>query len=376
MDCETWRPMISALYDGEAISAEAVQHIADCKDCRERLGNYAAIAAEIRLLAAHERKELKMQLIVKEVMPKRSSLALALSKKMRVPRFAAAICALAIVLLAGGWMRTRAQNTTQWFQYRFSFALGASTGSVGGVVQDCVQGCEQPVTLSGTERIAAIIGVRKIEDAKVYLTARVKRFASLPDMKHLAHEMSDVPTVQYTYRPGQSLQIPVVGGGEVEMEGIVVASQEGVPGWNGFFPSQPGENQIVVRQGVLIRDGQVIAEMPGSGSATGASSDSDVGFYAYVPGRGLFAVGLKPFDGAIMGSVDYGQIRFTENGVKYVLLSGSQLTGGSQPRNIWVLHLPEYLPSQHNPQANDGQMQFGTGSDITEVLQEMGAIQH
>lgn len=294
---------------------------------------------------------------------------------MRVPRFAAAICVLAIVLLAGGWMRTRAQNTAQWFQYRFSFALkGASNASAGGVVRACAQGCEQPVTLSGTERIAAIIGVRKIEDAKVYLTVRVKRFASLPDMKHLAHEMSDVPTVQYTYKPGQSLQIPVVGGGEVEMDGVIVASQRGVPGWYGF-PSQPGENQIVVRQGVLIRDRQVIAEMPGSGSATSTSGDSDAGFYAYAPGQGLFVVGLKPFDGAIMGSVDYGQIRFTENGVKYLLLSGSQLTGGSQPRNIWVLHLPEYLPSQHNPQANDGQMQFGTSSDIAEVLQEMGATQ-
>lgn len=101
MDCETCRPMISALHDGEAVSAEAVRHIADCKDCRERLGNYAAIAAEIRLLAAHERKELTVQTIVKEVMPKRSSLALALRTKMRVPRFAAAACALVIILLAG-----------------------------------------------------------------------------------------------------------------------------------------------------------------------------------------------------------------------------------------------------------------------------------
>jgi len=76
-----------------------------------------------------------------------------------------------------------------------------------------------------------------------------------------------------------------------------------------------------------------------------------------------------------MGSVDYGQIRFTENGAKYLLLSGSQLTGGAQPRNIWVLHLPEYLPSQHDPQANDEYVQFGTSSNLTKVLQEMGAIQ-
>jgi hypothetical protein len=373
MDCETWRPMISALYDGEAVSAEGVRHIADCKDCRERLGNYAAIAAEVRLLAAQERKELKMQPIVKEAMPKRSSLALALRKKMRVPRFAAATCGLVIILLAGGWAHTRAQNTPLWFQCAFSFNIDGARASAGGVTQACGPRCEHAITLSESNRTAGLVDVQKIEDGKVYLSLRLKRFDILPDFKHLAERMTDVPATTYVYQPGKVVRIPVSGGDEVEMEGVIVASQEGIPGWHGF-PSQPSENQMVVRQGVLIRDGQVIAEMPGSGSATGASSDSNAGFYAYVRGQGLFAVGLKPFDGAIMGTVDYGQIRFTENGVKYLLLCGSQLTGGAQPRNIWVLHLPEYLPSQHDPQANDGYMQFGTSSDITRVLQEMGAI--
>ena len=374
MDCETCRPMISALHDGEAVSAEAVRHIADCKDCRERLGNYAAIAAEIRLLAAHERKELTVQTIVKEVMPKRSSLALALRTKMRVPRFAAAACALVIILLAGGWAHTRAQNTPLWFQYRFSFNIEGARASAGSVTQACGPRCEHAITLSESKRIAGLVDVQKIEDGKVYLSLRLKRFDTLPDFKHLAEQMTNVSAATYVYQPGNVVRIPVSGGGEVEMEGVIVASQEGVPGWYGF-PSQPGENQIVVQQGVLIRDGRVIAEMPGSGSATAASSDSDAGFYAYAPGQGLFAVGLKPFHGAIVGSVDYGQIRFTENGAKYLLLSGSQLTGGAQPRNIWVLHLPEYLPSQHDPQTNDGYVQFGTSSNLTRVLQEMGAIQ-
>lgn len=374
MDCETCRPMISALHDGEAVSAEAVRHIADCKDCRERLGNYAAIAAEIRLLAAHERKELTVQTIVKEVMPKRSSLTLALRKKMRVPRFAAAACALVIILLAGGWAHTRAQNTPLWFQYRFSFNIEGARASAGSVTQACGPRCEHAITLSESKRIAGLVDVQKIEDGKVYLSLRLKRFDTLPDFKHLAKQMTNVSAATYVYQPGNVVRIPVSGGGEVEMEGVIVASQEGVPGWYGF-PSQPGENQIVVQQGVLIRDGRVIAEMPGSGSATAASSDSDAGFYAYAPGQGLFAVGLKPFHGAIVGSVDYGQIRFTENGAKYLLLSGSQLTGGAQPRNIWVLHLPEYLPSQHDPQANNGYVQFGTSSNLARALQEMGAIQ-
>lgn len=370
MSCKIFEPMISILYDGEDVSPEAARHIVKCKDCRERLNDYAVMAAEVRLLAAQEREESKMQTIPKGIMPKRSSFARALGKKMRVPRFAAAICALAIVVLAGGWVHTRAQNSS-WFQYRLSFDIGGANGSVGGVVPACANGCSYPVTLSETKHIAAILSVRKIDGDRVYLTVRAKRFESAPDVKHLEQEMSDVPAVPYVYEPGKALPIPVRGGSPVELDGVIAASPEGVPGWHDM-PSRPAENQIVVRDGVLIRDGRVIAELPGSGSATGEAEYSKAGFYVYIPKEGLFAFGLSPFGEATEASADYGQIRFSENGVPYMLLAGSQITGGTQPHHMWVLHLPAYvLPEQYG---SGGVIEFGSSSDIGGVLRQMGAI--
>ena len=372
MSCEIFEPMISIIYDGEDVPPEAARHIVNCKDCRGRLRDYAAMAAEVRLLAAQEREALKMPAIPKGIMPKKSTFARALGKKMRVPRFAAAICALAIVVLAGGWARTRAQNSAQWFQYRFSSDVGGYNASVGGVVQACGFGCAFPVTLSESKHIAAILNVQKIDGDRVYLTVRAKRFASAPDMKHLEQEMSDVPASSYVYEPGKALQIPVKGSSPMDLDGVIAASPEGVPGWHDM-PSRPAENQVVVRDGVLIRDGRVIAELPGSASATGEAEYSKAGFYVYIPKEGLFAFGLSPFGKATEASADYGQIRFNENGVPYVLLAGSQITGGTQPRHVWVLHLPAYvLPEQYG---SGGVVQFGSSSDIAGVLRQMGAIQ-
>ncbi|MGA7784569.1 MAG: hypothetical protein WB997_07990, partial [Candidatus Acidiferrales bacterium] len=240
-------------------------------------------------------------------------------------------------------------------------------------VQACPSGCEHSLSISGTEHVAAIISVQKIEDGAVYLTLRVKRFGSAPHIKHLADEMADAALLRYTYTPGQTLQIPVSGGGEVGFEGKIVPSGDTIPDWVNI-PVQPDENQIGVLNGLFIRDGQVIGEMIGSGSAWGRDSDSNTGFYAYMPGHGLVAVALKEFNGAIQGTANYGRIQFSENGVKYILASGSAITGGAQPRKVWVLYRADYLPSQHDPQGNDSSAQFGTGASMVKILEKMGAM--
>lgn len=374
MDCNNVGSMISELYDDESVSPEAVRHIVKCRTCRERLRHYAAMSAEVRLLAAQESEEMEMPTMAREAMPKKNSFLFALSKTMRVPRFAAAACAPIVILLAGGWAYTRAQNTPLWFQYRFSFNIGGGTASAGGVTQACGPRCAHAITLSESNRIAGLVDVERIEDGKVYLSLRLKQFDTLPDFKHLAEQMTDVPATTYVYQPGKVVRIPVTGGGEVALEGVIATSQEGIPGWPDL-PIRVTADVIKVQQGVLIQDQEVIAEMPGSGAIVVQTDESNAGFYAYVPNHGLFAIGLKPFSGAFQGTANYGRIRFTENDVKYVLLCGSQITGGDQPRHVWVLHLPRYLPSQHDPQANDGQMQFGTSADIPKALQEMGAVQ-
>ena len=374
MDCDSVGPLISELYDGEPVFPEAVGHIVKCGSCRERLRDYAALSAEVRLLAAQEREEMRMPTMMREVMPKRNSFLFALRKTMRVPRFVAAACALVIILLAGGWAHTRAQNTPLWFAYELSFHLQDGTSaSVGYLMHPCGPGCEVPFTLGESGRLAGIIGVEKIEGGKVYLTLRLKRFATAPDSKHLAKQMADVPASAYLYVPGTTVSVPVAGGGKVEMTGLITTTEQGHMELN-HYPSKPARDEMVLLKGVMIRDGQVIADMSDAGTLGGRASGPGAGFYEYVPGHGLFAAGLKPFTGAIPGIADYGQIRFDENGVKYMFLTSSQITGGDQPRTIWVLHLLHYLPSQHDAQAKDNAALFGTGGDIGLLLKQMGAI--
>ena len=374
MECNTLGPSISALYDGEEVSAEAAHHMASCANCRETLREYAQIAVELRLLEAHQ---LKMPALP-QVAPQRESFASILTRDMRVPRFVAAICGLLIVALAAGWARTHAQIPAQWFQYKVSFERPGESGSVGGVTRPCSSPCERPFMIG--QHIGILLQVRNIEGENVYITLRSKQFPNSPESKNLSREMIDAPAAQYIYKLGDVLQIPVAGGSDVKLQGIVAASSEGVPWWFAR-PVQPKENEIAVRKGFLIRDGRVIAEMDGSASAAGRGNTSP-GVFAYLPRHGLFAIGLQPLNGAIEGTADYSQIQFAESGVKYMLLSASQITGGTQPRQVWILHLPDYRPSQHESQLNKGfsipwsntSERFGSSSNIVAMLKQMGAL--
>jgi len=366
MECGTLGPSISALYDGEEVSPEAAQHIAGCANCREALREYAQIGVELRLLEANQ---MKMS-AVPQVTRRARSFASVLTQNMRVPRFVAAICALAIIVLAAGWARTRAQSPVEYFQFKFF----TDVSSVGGVTRVCDSGCERAFTISGPEHlpIGMMMSIQDIQGNIVHFTLRTKRFDVVPDNARLNEELRNAPARQYTYTAGSDLVVTVPGSAAIKMEGIITPTKEGVPWWfNAAF--HLGENDIAIREGFLIRDGKVIAELP-EFSADCGSNDCNPGLYAYIPKYGLFAIGLKPLPEAVEGTADYGQIRFTENDVKYALLAASQMTGGAQPRQIWVLHLPNYLLSQGRPGANDNAQQIGSSDDIMSRLEEMHAL--
>lgn len=367
MECDALGESISALYDGEEVSSEAAQHIAGCANCRKAMREYAQIGVELRLLEANQLKTPA----VPQVARRTRSFASVLTQKMRVPRFVAVICALAIIVLAAGWARTRAQSPVEYFQYK----VFSDSGAVGGVAHACESGCEQVFRILGPERlpVGMMMSIQDIRGNTVHFTLRTKRFDKVPDNARLNDELRDAPAFQYVYKAGTTLDIPMSGAAAFKMEGIITPTEDGVPWWfNAGF--RPSENGIAIREGFLIRDGKVIAELPGSVSADGGSNDSNPGMYAYIPKYGLFAVGLKSLPGAVEGTADYGQIRFTENGVKYVLLSASQVTGGNQPRPIWVLHLPNYLLSQGNLKANDNSPEVGSSGDIMSRLEKMHAL--
>ena len=50
MNCQDAQLYVSALYDGESVPGDAVEHIGNCATCREQLFAYAKMGAELRLL--------------------------------------------------------------------------------------------------------------------------------------------------------------------------------------------------------------------------------------------------------------------------------------------------------------------------------------
>jgi hypothetical protein len=58
-------------------------------------------------------------------------------------------------------------------------------------------------------------------------------------------------------------------------------------------------------------------------------------------------IALEPFENAIEGVADGSLLQFQESGINYRIFSRQAITGGDQPRHIWIRHDAGYLPSAH-----------------------------
>ena len=65
-----------------------------------------------------------------------------------------------------------------------------------------------------------------------------------------------------------------------------------------------------------------------------------------MPGQGLFTFALQPFKGAVKGKASCSEATFIIDDHHFYLLSGSPITGGDQPHDIWVSLQGDYLPSK------------------------------
>jgi hypothetical protein len=62
-----------------------------------------------------------------------------------------------------------------------------------------------------------------------------------------------------------------------------------------------------------------------------------------------------PFEGAVEGKVELGQIKFSLEGQNYVLLTAMPTT---RSEHVWVTHEPQYKLSQHMQGASDNRDMF------------------
>lgn len=357
MNCQDARPIVSALYDGEIVPQDAAAHIASCTACRDLLRDYAQIGAELRLLASTEPETSPRPLGIPS--SKGLHLTRGLTVRVLVPRFAIGLALAAIVGLSVGLALVHGQGSGPWFQ--FEVTDSQSQGSGGSVLQAGEYGTGESSSSADPRIILYEVKVLDVRTDSAQVEVRARRFLTEPDghgaklivapdgtratvtsRQDIDRILASATPQRFDYRPGQKLQISVEGGGTLVLTGKLYRIRPSF--WAPEYIVNPGPNEIALSDLVMVRGQEFLGNIAGSASAAGGNS----AIGACVPPVGAFVFALKPFPGAIQGVAEFGRARFTMDGQDYTLFSATPITGGQQPRDIWIYRAPN-CPSVARP---------------------------
>jgi hypothetical protein len=250
-----------------------------------------------------------------------------------------------ILALSIGINLVRAQSPALWFQFRIYPADSLSvesdrphvvkSGDRKPVISlRSIQGAGASPSVSG---VGLIVSVLDIQSGRVRVAVRARHYPEPPSPESVEHDIGDLEGHEYAYVPGQTLEIPVEGGGTLLLSGQVFEQQPKLA-WN--LPLDPAANQLILRNFALIRDKEVLSPVMGWCAII---EEKDKGISLYLPGQGLFTFALQPFEGAVKGEANWSEAKFKIDGHRFYLLSGAQITGGDQPRDIWVSLKADYV---------------------------------
>lgn len=266
--------------------------------------------------------------------------ARALTARVMVPRFALGLGIIAILALSVGLTLVRAQTRARWFEFQL---YPADRPDFETLRPDVVQaGYRQPRGwLWLGHYVGAMASVSEIQHGRVRLAVRARRYENHPGPEVVERDLGKLQGHEYVYVPGETLEIPIEGGGKLVLKGEVFDQQPKLA-WG--FPIEPGPDQMVLTHAALIRDKKEVLFSP---SGASGMVGRDHAIFIYVPGEGSFTFALQPFKGASTGEASWGELRFTIDGHDYCLLSGSPITGGDQPHAVWVLRNANFTPSNY-----------------------------
>jgi hypothetical protein len=363
MNCQEAETFVSMLYDGEKVPAECADHIDACPDCREKLRSYSHMGAELRLLASRMPAESGLPRAVREKMAERPDRFAFLRARMVVPKFAAIAAAAAVVALSASVVVVRAQNQNAPLWFQFELVPGDAQASDGqlnlnhvvqagfddqmGLWTPVLDANHRPVVNQQQSAEMRVFGthmaVYSIKDGKVELAIRSHLYRpGDPDAFKVKEQLGDMQRHTFTYTPGQSLKIPVEGGGTMILRGEIADHQ---PKFAWGEPVEPRPDQLVLTHPVLFKDKTVLAFWDG-GSTIAEGPDSAV-FFSLEAVR--VTVALRPFPGAVEAQANWGELEFKVNGENYTLFSASPICGGEQPHAVWVELDTGYSPSAERP---------------------------
>lgn len=328
---------VSDVFDAQSAPAEAARHIQDCSICRERLHDYQEMRIELRLSASADEVEGEGQPLTLPSPTPRSKWAQLWRTRISIPRpaFALGLALIAALSIGLGYVHAQGREIFH-FQVSSPQAKGANWGA------NLLVGNKAGYGMPGAKGDArALFQLLDIRAGVARLAVRARRFDTGPSVEEEKRALQEVPAREYEYTPGETLEVPVSGWGTLSLKGEVLDRPERFPWEN---PSiEPWANQIVLKAPVLLKGTKLVFQNAEYGaSATG--SNPMVSFYA--PGEGRFVFRLQPFEGAVAGTADFGQVRFDLDGEKYLVACATPVTGGPQPRQVWVYVDRHYRPSQ------------------------------
>lgn len=333
MNCSEVEIQISDLYDGERVPATVAKHVAACQTCRRILDDYLRMGAELRLMAAIE----PAQLPPLQFSSRRRSFDF-LWRRVPVPRFALAVLIGCLVVATATVSLVRGQSRPLWFQFGYGFSENGEVSRYT-VAKPGYDDSQATLTFSNGTPMAAALRI-KVESmsaddvvlrcravpAKTEMNARGMNLLGVPDG---GISLSGVAEVHY--KPGESLPIPVEGGGTLYLKGEVLDHQ---PQIAFGFPLTPPAGKFVMRSPILTGPDQLLGTLKG---ATAVATEKE-GIVFGTGAHGSYTFALHPFARAISGELNWGQITFRLDGRQYRLLAAAPIAGGDQPRPVWVRH--------------------------------------
>lgn len=332
MECQEVTRFVSAVHDGETVPTAVAEHIHTCASCSQRLRDYAEIGAELRLMASLASKSDPKPLWVSP--PARSWRARwrhLLSGRVLMPRFALGLGILMIFALSTGLGVIWAGHGEQ---FQFQINSPGDLGSLGGGLNVGEDGTVQLGALASHGFWVAKFRLLGVENGVVRLDVQDHNFESEPKAAEERQAFAVAAHHVYEYVPGQTLEIPVEGGDTLTLMGKLVEKQaeKNVP--------KLAADAIQLSQPVLFGEGKLLADF--NGDSVGDDGEN-AGVGIIIPKEGRYFLMLDPIENAIPATAYFGQVRFQLDGKNYLLSSAKAVTGGGQPRQIWVYH-DELIP--------------------------------
>jgi hypothetical protein len=330
MDHDEALPLVSEIFDGKNVPAEAAQHIQDCPICRERLRDYEEMRIELRLSDSAGEADFAEPPLTVASQTRLPGWAQQWRARVSIPKPALALGLALIVALSVGLGYVRAQGPRQIFHFVVNSpqAEGSSWGAELRAGGKAIYGMPGP-----TGYVFALFQLLEIRDGVAHLTVRARRFdKSTPELEEeQIRSLNEASAREYQYTPGETLEIPVNDWGTLFLKGELLDHAEKFSWEN---PSiEPFPNQLVLNAPVLLKGNEIVfQDAKYDGSATGTNPTVSL----YVPGYGRFLFRLQQFTGAVAGTADFAHVSFDLDGEKYLLACATPVTGGPQPRQVWV----------------------------------------